>query len=66
MELRMAPLQEQYQHRLSFGLDIGPATSVKSYFDWLGNTIHAFSINAFAQSNSNHCDKHRANRSAQY
>jgi transglutaminase-like putative cysteine protease len=46
MELRMAPLQEQYQHRLSFGLDIGPATTVKSYFDWLGNTIHAFSINA--------------------
>lgn len=42
----MAPLQEQYQHRLSFGLDIGPATAVKSYFDWLGNTIHAFSINA--------------------
>jgi transglutaminase-like putative cysteine protease len=46
MELRMAPLQEQFQHRLSFGLDIGPATTVKSYFDWLGNTIHAFSINA--------------------
>ncbi|RTL45218.1 MAG: transglutaminase family protein [Candidatus Melainabacteria bacterium] len=46
MELRMAPLQEQYQHRLSFGLDIGPATQVKSYFDWLGNTVHAFSINA--------------------
>ncbi len=46
MELRMAPRQEQYQRRLSFSLDIGPATSVKSYFDWLGNTIHAFSINA--------------------
>jgi transglutaminase-like putative cysteine protease len=46
MELRMAPRQEQYQRRLSFSLDIGPATGVKSYFDWLGNTIHAFSINA--------------------
>jgi transglutaminase-like putative cysteine protease len=46
MELRMAPRQEQNQRRLSFGLDIGPATSVKSYFDWLGNMIHAFSINA--------------------
>ncbi len=42
----MAPRQEQQQRRLSFSLDIGPATSVKSYFDWLGNTIHAFSINA--------------------
>jgi transglutaminase-like putative cysteine protease len=46
MELRMAPRHEHDQHRLSFGLDIGPPTSVKSYFDWLGNTIHAFSINA--------------------
>ncbi|MBU6453915.1 MAG: transglutaminase family protein [Cyanobacteria bacterium REEB67] len=46
MELRMAPRQEQNQRRLSFSIDIGPATSVKSYFDWLGNTIHAFSINA--------------------
>src|ERR1700679_3200407 len=45
MELRMAPRQEQNQRRLSFSIDIGPATSVKSYFDWLGNTIHAFSIN---------------------
>jgi transglutaminase-like putative cysteine protease len=45
MELRMAPRQEQFQRRLSFSLDIGPATTVKSYFDWLGNTIHAFTIN---------------------
>ena len=47
MELRMAPRQEQDQHRLSFSLAIGPATQVSSYFDWLGNTVHAFTIGAF-------------------
>src|ERR1700759_3427862 len=46
MELRMVPRQEQDQHRLSFILAIGPATLVNSYFDWLGNTVHAFSVNA--------------------
>ncbi|MBX9688976.1 MAG: transglutaminase family protein [Candidatus Obscuribacterales bacterium] len=46
MELRMAPRQEKFQHRLSFNLAIGPASKVKSYFDWLGNSVHAFSINA--------------------
>ncbi len=46
MELRMAPRQEAQQHRLSFKLAIGPASKVKSYFDWLGNSVHAFSINA--------------------
>jgi transglutaminase-like putative cysteine protease len=47
MELRMCPRQEQDQHRLSFELSIGPSASVSSYFDWLGNTVHAFTINAF-------------------
>jgi transglutaminase-like putative cysteine protease len=47
MELRMAPRQEQDQHRLSFTLAIGPAASASSYFDWLGNTVHAFSVNSF-------------------
>ena len=47
MELRMAPRQEQDQHRLSFTLAIGPSTSAFSYFDWLGNTVHAFTVNAF-------------------
>jgi transglutaminase-like putative cysteine protease len=47
MELRMAPRQEQDQHRLSFTLGIGPPTSAFSYFDWLGNTVHAFTVNAF-------------------
>ena len=46
MELRMAPRQEQDQHRLSFRLAIGPATPVTGYFDWLGNLVHAFTIKA--------------------
>ena len=47
MELRMAPRQEQDQHRLSFRLAIGPAAPVTGYFDWLGNLVHAFTISAF-------------------
>ncbi|HZZ43331.1 MAG TPA: transglutaminase family protein [Tepidisphaeraceae bacterium] len=46
MELRMSPRQENDQHRLSFALSVGPATAVASYFDWLGNTVHALTINA--------------------
>jgi transglutaminase-like putative cysteine protease len=45
MELRVMPRQEQGQHRLAFNLAIGPQTSVSSYFDWLGNTVHAFTVN---------------------
>jgi transglutaminase-like putative cysteine protease len=47
MELRMAPRQEADQHRLSFELSIGPATTVTSYFDWLDNTVHTFTVRAF-------------------
>src|ERR1700741_2716740 len=47
MKLRMAPRQEQDQHRLSFRLAIGPAAPVTGYFDWIGNLVHAFTINAF-------------------
>lgn len=47
MELRMAPRQEMDQHRLSFDLAIGPETQVTSYFDWLDNTVHAFTISKF-------------------
>ncbi len=47
MELRMAPRHERNQHRLAFDLAIGPATEVRSYFDWLGNTVHVFSIGGF-------------------
>jgi transglutaminase-like putative cysteine protease len=49
MELRMVPRQEQDQHRLSFNLALGPSTTALNYFDWLGNTVHAFTINAFHQ-----------------
>lgn len=47
MELRMSPRQEQDQHRLAFNLAIGPATTVTSYFDWLGNVVNAFTVNPF-------------------
>ena len=47
MELRMAPRQEMDQHRLAFTLAIGPATTAMSYFDWLGNTVHTFTVNGF-------------------
>jgi transglutaminase-like putative cysteine protease len=47
MELRMAPLQSMDQHRLSFALSIGPKTQVTSYFDFLGNTVHTFSVSQF-------------------
>ncbi len=47
MELRMVPRQETDQYRLSFDLAIGPRTQVSSYFDWLGNTVHAFTVSPF-------------------
>src|SRR5437868_13050845 len=47
MELRMAPRQEEDQHRLAFTLAIGPPTAAFSYFDWLGNTVHWFTVNSF-------------------
>ncbi len=47
MELRMCPRQEEDQHRLSFNLAIGPAATPSAYFDWLGNTVHAFTIADF-------------------
>src|SRR5258708_4349401 len=46
MELRMAPRQEQDQHRLSFTLGVGPPTSAFSYFDWLGNTVHGIIVSS--------------------
>src|SRR3982751_2019508 len=47
MELRVAPRQEQDQHRLSFDLALGPPATVTSYFDWLGNTVHAYTVTEF-------------------
>lgn len=50
MELRMAPRQEAIQQRLSFDLAVGPTCQIRSYFDWLGNTVHAFSVNGLHKS----------------
>jgi len=50
MELRMAPRQEAAQQRLSFDLAVGPTCQIRSYFDWLGNTVHAFSVNGLHKS----------------
>ncbi len=50
MELRMAPRQEANQQRLSFDLAVGPTCLIRSYFDWLGNTVHAFSVNGLHKS----------------
>jgi len=47
MELRMCPRQEADQHRLSFNLAIGPSAQPSTYYDWLGNTVHAFTITGF-------------------
>jgi transglutaminase-like putative cysteine protease len=45
VELRMFPRQESLQHRLSFELKLHPYSAVHSYFDWLGNTVHTFTVN---------------------
>ena len=45
VELRMFPRQEPQQHRLSFELKLQPYSTVNSYFDWLGNTVHTFTLN---------------------
>lgn len=50
MELRMFPRQESHQHRLSFELKLSPYATVNSYFDWLGNTVHTFTVNQLHQS----------------
>lgn len=47
IEVRMCPLQEGDQHRLAFALAVGPQATVTSYFDWLGNLVHAFTVNKF-------------------
>ena len=45
VELRMFPREEASQHRLSFELKLQPYSTVNSYFDWLGNTVHTFTVN---------------------
>ena len=49
VELRMFPRQESQQHRLSFELKLAPYSTVNSYFDWLGNTVHTFTVNQVHQ-----------------
>ncbi|MGC4032219.1 MAG: transglutaminase N-terminal domain-containing protein [Tepidisphaeraceae bacterium] len=49
VELRMFPREEASQHRLSFELKLQPYSTVNSYFDWLGNTVHTFTINGVHQ-----------------
>ncbi len=49
VELRMFPRQESQQHRLSFELKLAPYSTVNSYFDWLGNTVHTFTVNQLHQ-----------------
>ncbi len=49
VELRMFPRQENQQHRLSFELKLAPYSTVNSYFDWLGNTVHTFTVNQLHQ-----------------
>jgi len=44
MEVRMLPRTEGAQSCLSFDLSVTPRTQVQSYRDYLGNTIHHFSI----------------------
>ena len=43
-ELRVTPRQDRDQLRLAFELQIGPPASVSRYIDWLGNTVHCFSV----------------------
>ena len=50
VELRMFPRQEARQHRLSFELKLNPYSTVNSYFDWLGNTVHTFTVNGLHDS----------------
>lgn len=44
MELRMLPLTEGPQSCLNFELAVSPKTQIQSFRDYLGNTIHHFSI----------------------
>jgi transglutaminase-like putative cysteine protease len=44
MEVRMHPRSEMNQRSLTFQLSVSPRTSVTSYRDYLGNTIHHFDV----------------------
>ena len=44
MEVRKQPRTEYHQRCLSFDLLVSPKTRVMSYRDYLGNTIHHFTV----------------------
>jgi transglutaminase-like putative cysteine protease len=44
MEIRMMPRTEGAQSCLSFDLTVTPRTQIQAYRDYLGNTVHHFSI----------------------
>ena len=44
MEVRMHPLEDEYQNVVRFKLDLSPSARVQRYQDYLGNTIHLFDI----------------------
>jgi transglutaminase-like putative cysteine protease len=44
MEVRMQPRNEAVQRCLSFQLTVSPKSRVMSYQDFLGNTVHHFSV----------------------
>lgn len=44
MEVRMLPRTEGHQSNLSFELSVTPRTQIQSFRDYLGNSIHHFSI----------------------
>lgn len=47
MELRMAPKSDAHQTLRGFGLAVGPAALLFEHVDWLGNSVHSFSIVEF-------------------
>ena len=46
MELRMQPRDEWHQRVRKFDLYVSPRVQLKSFRDWLGNTVHSFTMPA--------------------
>jgi transglutaminase-like putative cysteine protease len=43
-ELRLCPRTDEFQTTLDFRLTTEPRSEVRSFIDWLGNTVHTFDI----------------------
>jgi transglutaminase-like putative cysteine protease len=43
-EVRLRPLQDEYQSCLSFKLSTNPASSIATHTDYFGNTVHRFNV----------------------